>query len=427
MSTTVPTATEALETPPVAAAPAAPAPVEAPPAQDASRVLWLTNVSHANNHFQNNLITVLYPAIMADLGFDYAQLGILTALRTFLGNAMQIVYGLITPFVSRTRILAWGNFGIALGTLVSGLAGSFGGFFVARSLTSVASSAQHPVGMSILSGYFPRRRGMILALNNSIANVGSLCAPLLAGALLYIIGWRNIFLLVAGMSLVIGMVYLLVADRGGAGSVGRKARFASGLSSYKRVLRHRNIMLISLVMMVGAAGRGDGVQTYLAPHLVNDLGLTVFIVSLAYTTMQAGAIVGPIVLGWLSDRYSRKGVLQLSLLLSAGATWWLAYQGAQIPSLMLNMLTFGAVTTSRNSLTQALIADSLGDADRDAAFSVYYFIGFISDPIWSLVGGFLMQGFGFELAFSRLAVSYLVGMVLVLFITDPRTQSQPAS
>ena len=150
---------------------------------------------------------------------------------------MQIVYGLLTPFVSRTRILAWGNFGIALGTLVTGLVGSFTGFFVARSLTSVASSAQHPVGMSILSGYFPKRRGMILALNNSIANVGSLCAPLAAGLLLYLIGWRQIFLLVAGMSLVIGVVYLLVADRGGAGSVGRKARLASGLTSYKRVLR----------------------------------------------------------------------------------------------------------------------------------------------------------------------------------------------
>jgi MFS family permease len=390
-------------------------------------MLWLTNVSHANNHFQNQMISVLYPVIMADLGFDYAQLGILTALRTMLGNAMQIVYGMLTPFMSRTRILAWGNFGIGVGTLISGIVGSFTGFFVARSLTSVASSAQHPVGMSILSGYFPKRRGMILALNNSIANVGSLCAPLLAGILLYVMGWRQIFLLVAGLSLIIGVVYLFVADRGGAGSVGRKARLATGLSSYKRVLRHRNIMLISCVMMVGAAGRGDGVQTYLAPHLVNDLSLTVFIAGLALTAMQAGSIVGPIVLGWLSDRYSRKGVLQLSLLLSAGATWWLAYQGAHVPSLLLNMFTFGAVTTSRNSLTQALIADSLSDADRDAAFSVYYFIGFISDPVWSLLGGFLMQGFGFELAFSRLAVSYLVGMLLVIFIVDPRSQPAPAA
>src|ERR671926_1179058 len=90
--------------------------VAAPTTQDANRMLWLTNVSHANNHFQNNMITVLYPAIMAELGFDYAQLGMLTALRNLLGNAMQIVYGMLTPFVSRTKILAWGNFGIALGT-----------------------------------------------------------------------------------------------------------------------------------------------------------------------------------------------------------------------------------------------------------------------------------------------------------------------
>ena len=37
-------------------------------------VLWLTNFSHSVNHFQNEMLAVLYVAIMPELGFSYTQL-----------------------------------------------------------------------------------------------------------------------------------------------------------------------------------------------------------------------------------------------------------------------------------------------------------------------------------------------------------------
>ena len=35
-----------------------------------------------------------------------------------------------------------------------------------------------------------------------------------------------------------------------------------------------------------------------------------------------------------------------------------------------------------------------------------------------------MQGLGFSVAFSVLAVSYLAGMLLMLFVTDPRNAAR---
>ena len=86
----------------------------------------------------------------------------------------------------------------------------------------------------------------------------------------------------------------------------------------------------------------------------------------------------------------------------------------------MSLVIYGTVTRSRMPLTQALVADSLPDADRDAAFSVFFFVGFASGPLWALSVGFLMQGLGFSVAFSVLAVSYLAAMLLMLFVTDPR-------
>jgi MFS transporter, FSR family, fosmidomycin resistance protein len=403
------------------------------PEVERTLVLWLTNVSHAANHFQNQMVSTLYPVIMADLGFGYFELGIITAIRVVFGNASQLIYGFLAPFVRRSHLLGLGNVVMGLGNFATGIIAGYPGFVVARTVTSVGASAQHPVGASLLSGLFPRSRGTILALNSSIANIGSLLAPAAVGILLLVIGWRQIFMLVAVVSLVIGGVYFLLRDRiGVAGQSGsRKARLKSGKESYLRVLRNRNIMVISLVQMVGAAGGEGGVnQTYIAPHLVNDLGMSLTVSGLALSVFTLGSIVGPLAFGWLSDRWSRRTVIQISLFLSALGTLALAHQDFVLQRvfgieedvtavLFINLLLYGGVTSSRQTLTQALVADSLHDEDRDAAFSVYYFVAFFSDPIWSLVTGVLMQDYGFSFAFSRLAGTYLVGMALLFLVRVP--------
>jgi MFS transporter, FSR family, fosmidomycin resistance protein len=405
-------------------------------------VLWLTNASHATNHFQNQMVSTLYPVIMAELGLDYFQLGIITAIRVVFGNASQIIYGFLTPFVRRSHLLGLANVVMGLGNFATGVVGGYSGFVVARTVTSVGASAQHPVGASLLAGLFPRRRGTVLALNSSVANLGSLLAPAAAGLLLLVLGWRQIFVIVAILCLGVGAMYFVMRDRVGiAGQpASRKARLARGKASYLRVLRNRNIMVISLVQMVGAAGGEGGVnQTYIGPHLVRDLGLSLTLAGVALSVFTLGSVVGPVCFGLLSDRVSRKSIIQLSLLLSALGTLslahqdvilsaliatlsplWPAVQDSFVPFLLLNLLLYGGVTSSRMTLTQALVADSLADDDRDAAFSVYYFVAFFSDPIWSLVTGVLMENFGFAFAFSRLSVTYLIGMALLFLIRDTR-------
>jgi MFS transporter, FSR family, fosmidomycin resistance protein len=412
------------------------------PELERSLVLWLTNVSHAVNHFQNQMVAALYPIIMAELGFGYFQLGTITAIRSIFGSGSQVLYGFLTPFISRSHLLGVGNLVLGAGTLLTGAVSGYGPFIGARAVTSIGSSVQHPVGASLLAGYFPRNRGAILALNNSVANVGSLLAPAAAGFLLLVMGWRQIFFVVAIFSLVMGGAYFFFRDRFGsvAKPQSRRARLSQGKASYLRVLRNRNIMVISVVQMVGAAGGDGGVnQTYLGPHLVNDFKLSVAMAGVALSVFQLGTIFGPLWFGWLSDRMSRKAVIQASLFLSCLGTlslakqddilgwltaflgqWWPAMDDAFVPLMMLNLLVYGGVTSSRMTLTQALVADSLADTDRDAAFSLYYFIAFLSDPIWALVTGGLMENFGFAFAFSRLSLSYLIGMGLLFLVVDSR-------
>lgn len=394
-----------------------------PTAVERRQVLWLTNASHMVNHMLGQMPAVLYPAMMAELGFGVAELGVLVAIQNLVGNAFEVIWGFLTPFLRRSYVLAFGNVVMSIGTVLTSLVGSFPGLVITRTVYSVGASSQHPIGSSLLSGYFPRSRGSVLALNSSIAAVGSLLAAPLAALLLAIYGWRAAFVLGALAAMVMAAGYVLRPDRRLAVAAGsRRTKLAEGGASYRRVIRNRNLIVISVVMMLGAAGRTGGVnQAYLGVHFQEDLGMSLAAMGIALAVVQLGSIVGPLGFGWLSDRSSRKRVMQGSLFLSAIATWWLAIQtGERLPLLFVNLLFYGATTYSRNTLTQAVIADSAPDEDRDAAFSMFFFVGFISAPIWTLIAGLLMDRYGFQLAFGVLGFSYVAGMFALSFLTEPR-------
>jgi MFS family permease len=199
--------------------------------------------------------------------------GVLSAICSVLNSICQGAYGFFTPFVSRCKLLGFGNLGIALGTLMSGLAGSFPMLIVARGVASIGSSAQHPVGYSILSSYFPKSRGAVMALNTSVSNVGTLIATPLATAMLLIMGWRQIFFVVTFASVIMGLVYFFFRDYGAPSRAGSgKSRLAQGFGSYRRVLKNRNMDSPPCLWSAAPPGGRGGRQIYFAPHLANDFG-----------------------------------------------------------------------------------------------------------------------------------------------------------
>jgi MFS transporter, FSR family, fosmidomycin resistance protein len=401
-----------------------------PSKNEKNLMLHLSNVSHGVNHFQNQMMTMLWPYIIAELGMSYTQVGVLSAITGAINSICQGAYGFLTPFISRCKVLGLGNVGIALGTLMSGLAGSYPMLIVARGVAAIGSSAQHPVGYSILASYFPKNRGTVIAMNTSASNVGTLVATPLATALLLFLSWRSIFMVVTLASLIMGLVFFFFRDYGAPSRVGSgRTRLGQGFRSYRRVLKNRNMVLIALVFMVGGAGRDGGVNhIYFAPHLANDFGYSALIVGTLMTAISIGSIVGPIVFGWLSDKLSRTVMLQVSLALSCLGSLWVAHLGPGEVMLFSSLLLYSAFTSSRGPQTQAIIADSTTDEDRDAAFSTYFLLGFLSQPFWVLVTGYLMDRAGFSTALTMLSATYILGIIILCFVRDERTpERKPAA
>jgi len=396
-------------------------PVEATE-QQKRLALGLISVCHTLNHLQYSITSVIFPVVMKELGFGLLQLGVISAVSSFVGQGLQVVYGFISGMFRRTTILGAGNVIVGVTAMLQYFVGSYPQLLAARVVIDAGSSPQHPLGSSILSRYYPKARGWALTFHHSAGSLGSFIGPALASLALLYMGWRTAFVVFGIFSLAMGLTLFLIDDQTSAKNepAGKKSQLKSNVNAYLLCLKNRRILLTSLVLMVGAAGRGTGVNaTYLVPFFMEQFSVTAPTGGMLLTIMMGAGLIGPLAIAWLSDRTGKRtSITQITLLLSAIMTIWLAQHTSLGPLFYLNLILYGSVVQARGSLTQTMIGDFASPELTDAAFSIYYFVGFISGPIWTLIIGYMMEHYGFAPAFYVAAATYIAGMLLLSFVKE---------
>jgi MFS family permease len=385
--------------------------------------LSLISGCHVLNHLQYSITAVIFPVMMTELGFGLVGLGFIAALSGFVGQGLQVIYGFLSQYYKRTTMLAVGNVVVGCTAMAQYFVTSYPQLLTARIAIDAGSSPQHPLGSSILSRYYPRARGWALTFHHSAGNFGSFIGPAAASLALLYFDWRTAFVIFGAFSLIMGLTLFLIRDHAESGEPG-KGKAKAGFDAYVQCLKNRNIVVTSLVLMVGAAGRGTGVNmTYLVPFFMAQYGVSASAGGALLTVMQGAGLVGPLLIAWFSDRTgTRRSITQATLFLSAVTTALLVHHGSLSVLFYANLLLYGAFVQARGSLTQAMIGDFATPELTDAAFSIYYFVGFISGPLWTMIIGYVMQHYGFPPAFYIAAGTYLAGMLLLSLVKEPRRQ-----
>src|SRR5678815_1935730 len=76
--------------------------------------LGLISGCHVLNHLQYSITSVIFPVMMTELGFGLVGLGFISALSSFVGQGLQVIYGFLSNFFRRTTMLAVGNVMVGL-------------------------------------------------------------------------------------------------------------------------------------------------------------------------------------------------------------------------------------------------------------------------------------------------------------------------
>ena len=169
----------------------------------------------------------------------------MSAISNFVGQGLQVIYGLFTGMFKRTAILGVGNVIVGLSAISQFFVGSYAQLLGARIAIDAGSSPQHPLGASVLSRFYPKARGWALTFHHSAGSFGSFIGPGLASLALLYMGWRTAFVIFGLASLVMGLALFLVREHASAADDVRGTRAISKRTSTPIVPASRTATLSS--------------------------------------------------------------------------------------------------------------------------------------------------------------------------------------
>jgi len=257
--------------------------------------------------------------------------------------------------------------------------------------------------------------------------VGTILVPFIGAFLISQLGWHWALALFGIPALVVGVLIALRIREDRSAERHAARRSGSVFGQLREVLGRRDIRLIMGAALIAAGGRGlDIVAPFMLLYFSSELGLDASTTAWLYFLLLVGAVVGPLLAGWLSDRFGRRPTLVTYWILSAVGILLFAAAGSNLALVVPLLLPFGTAVFSESPVLQAYLADRASGPIRDVAFSVYFTAAFGIGAFWAFVIGTVIAEFGYTVAFGVMAASYVAAAALLILIREP-SRSSPST
>lgn len=242
--------------------------------------------------------------IEAEFGWSRVQVSLAATIVAYMTMLVSPLQGmLIDRFGARAVILTSIPL-FAIGLMLFSLQpASLTAFYLLWALLPVVAFGLWPLGyLRMVSGWFERNLGFALGLANAGIGIGSVLVPLIANSLITEYGWRNAFV---GLGILVLVVTWPVAffflkpsprERGGSAVMGT----LHGLSFRDAVRTPVFRWLLVGYFLLGTAT--TSLITQQVPMLI-DAGWTPQRAALVQAIFGVGLMVGRVGVGWLIDRF----------------------------------------------------------------------------------------------------------------------------
>lgn len=309
------------------------------------------------------IINPLFPVMQKDLGLNYQDLGLISAVLALGWGLSSVVCGSLSDRVGRKRVLVPAVIVFSLLVGGSGLATGLISLLLIRGLMGLAEGAFVPVSIvTTIEASAPSRIGLNVGLQQMAAPlVGSCLGPLIAiGLLKQLPSWHWVFVVVAlpGVLLALLMARVLRERPPTGPSAMSSAEPAPPAILWREVLMLRTVLVNTTLMsclLTSLIVPAAFMPNYLTDH--RRLGLEVM--SLVMATMGAGGCIGMVLVPAVSDRLGRKPVMMTALAVALAALWLLPHHG-------VDPVALGGLLFTAAFMTTGVVAIVVGPLTHDA-------------------------------------------------------------
>jgi MFS family permease len=162
---------------------------------------------------------------------------------------------------------------------------------------------------------------------------------------------------------------------------------------------------------------GTMVVPFMTLYLVSARGFSIVAAGEILAAFGGGAMVAPLIGGALADRVGRRVTLLGGTLTTAAIMVALAY--ARVTALIvLLILLLGVTLEAPRPVTQALVADLVGEEDRARAYSALFWVSNLGFAVAMTSAGFLAQSAFTAIFWIDAATGLLFGALVWLFVPE---------
>jgi predicted MFS family arabinose efflux permease len=203
--------------------------------------------------------------------------------------------------------------------------------------------------------FTPRYFGTLSALVFSLGTVGNLIAATPLVLMVQAMGWRSAFLMIAGINLLLTVLFYLIArDRPKSVDIHVPEPSSTQIRqiriNHRRLFREKDYWIISLGTFCRYGIYAAVQSLWAAPFLTNVMGISILGTGNLLLLMSIGLAIGSPVFGWLSDGVlkNRKGVIVVGMIVMAGQLFLLTRlpSDAGMTALSVLFFTFGFFASS---------------------------------------------------------------------------------
>ena len=188
------------------------------------------------SHLFRSVNAIIAPRLIAELGLDAADLGLLTSIYFLTFAALQLPLGLLLDRYGPRRVQAVLLLAAALGAVTFAVAGSTLTLMLGRGLIGMGVAGGLMASFKAITLWFPKQRWpLVNSCFFATGGLGAMAATTPIEAALTLTDWRGLFLaLCIGTLFVAASIFLVVPERGiGTARAGLKQQRADLAAIYR--------------------------------------------------------------------------------------------------------------------------------------------------------------------------------------------------
>ena len=381
------------------------------------RAMGVLSAGHLFTDLNQGAVAALLPFLISERGLSLAAAGALVFAATVSSSLVQPLFGI---FSDRSPIPAFMPLGVLLagvGMALVGVAPNYALIFASVVLSGVGVAAFHPEAARFANYVSGSRRARGMSFFSVGGNAGFALGPIVATPLVLVFGLPGALFLAVPAAIMAGVMLaetprmLRLAPEAAEG--GTRAGTEAAPESWGPFT----------VMIAVVAVRSFvyfGLVAFVASYYERVLGASPALGNVALTVMLASGAVGTLLMGPLADRFGRKAVLAMSMLVLPPLVLAFVFAGPYVGMAFLALV--GAATVGTFGVTVVMGQEYLpGRIGLAAGITMGLSIGLggIGAPLL----GLLADAGGLKL--TMLAVAALPVLGFVLALTLPAKTGHP--